>query len=111
MDAISYDEMLELASLGAKVLHPRAVECAKQHQIELHVRSSFSNNEGTWVKEANTMEVNKAVTGITTNEEEAIISIINIQDKPGIAATIFQKLAAENINIDMINWNIMTKGN
>ena len=102
MDAISYDEMLELASLGAKVLHPRAVECAKQHQIELHVRSSFSNNEGTWVKEANTMEVNKAVTGITTNEEEAIISIINIQDKPGIAATIFKKLAAENINIDMI---------
>eukprot|EP01046_Picozoa_sp_COSAG06_P078985 COSAG06_NODE_26505_length_613_cov_1.245136_1_plen_156_part_01 len=76
LNEISYDEMLDLASLGAKVLHPRAVETAKINNIELHVRSSFSNETGTIVKEASNMELNKPVTGIAVNKNEAIISII-----------------------------------
>ncbi len=99
---ISYDEMLELASLGAKVLHPRSVEAAKENNIILHVRSSFSTEEGTLVKETLTMESNRAVTGITLSEEEAMISVQGIPDKPGYAGQLFSDLAAATINVDMI---------
>ncbi len=99
---ISYDEMLELAALGAKVLHPRAVECAKEQGIALHVRSSMDPVEGTWVKEAQAMEINREVTGITANEDEAKISIIGVPDQPGVAGKVFGPLAAANINVDMI---------
>ena len=105
---ISYDEMLELASLGAKVLHPRAVECAKENQIILHVRSSFDPQEGTRVKEENKMEGSKAVTGITSNTEEVIISVLDIPDHPGAAGTLFSELAAHNINVDMIIQSVET---
>ena len=94
--------MLELASLGAKVLHPRAVECAKENNIILHVRSSFDNEKGTLVKEASDMEVQKPVTGAAIIEEEAIISLLSVKDRPGIASVLFNKLAKENINVDMI---------
>ena len=100
--AISYEEMLELASLGAKVLHPRAVECAKENNIELHVRSSFNNNDGTRVKEIKTMEVNKPVTGVAINDKEAIVSIIDAPDHPGVAGDIFTLLADKGVNVDMI---------
>ncbi len=99
---ISYDEMLELASLGAKVLHPRSVECAKENQIILHVRSSFSQEEGTRVKEDSQMEIQRAVTGITLNQEEAKIAILKVPDQPGIAGKLFTRLADVNINVDMI---------
>ncbi len=99
---ISYEEMLEMASLGAKVLHPRAVECAKENNIILHVRSSFNRNEGTRVKEASGLEVQKPVTGVTLNDKEAEISIMGIPDKPGIAGEIFTTLASKGINVDMI---------
>lgn len=102
LDEITYDEMLELASLGAKVLHPRSVECAKENSIILHVRSSFNSNQGTRVKEAYNMEVNRTVTGVTVNEDEAKISILNVPDHPGVAGTLFMRLAKENINVDMI---------
>lgn len=102
MKEVSYDEMLELASLGAKVLHPRAVECAKQNEIVLHVRSSFSTDEGTRVKEANTMEIEKAVTGVALKKNEAKLSILGVSDRPGNAAIIFQKLADAHVNVDMI---------
>ncbi len=82
---ISYDEMLELASLGAKVLHPRSVECAKENNIALHVRSSFVSHEGTYVKEDSLMEMNKPVTGATLSDEEVMISVLKVQDNPGIA--------------------------
>ena len=99
---ISYDEMLELASLGAKVLHPRAVECAKENKILLHVRSSFTDVEGTYVKEAKKLEVTMPVTGIAFSDNEAIISIHDIPDHPGAAGLLFTKLAEKAINIDMI---------
>jgi aspartate kinase len=102
LDEISYDEMLELASLGAKVLHPRAVECAKENDIILHVRSSYNNNEGTRVKEVSNLEVHKSVTGITLNEEEAILSILKVSDQPGVAGKVFGQLAEAHINVDMI---------
>ncbi|MFT5171784.1 MAG: aspartate kinase [Candidatus Marinamargulisbacteria bacterium] len=102
LNEISYDEMLELASLGAKVLHPRSVECAKENNIQLHVRSSFSPEIGTMVKEQKTMEAFKPVTGIALNKKEAIISILEVPDSPGAAGKIFSKIAAASINIDMI---------
>jgi len=99
---ISYDEMLELASLGAKVLHPRSVECAKENRVQLHVRSSFKPDEGTLVKEDSQMEVNRPVTGATLNEEEALITIQKLQDRPGVAGQVFTRLADAAINVDMI---------
>ncbi len=99
---ISYEEMLELASLGAKVLHPRAVECAKENNITLHVRSSFDDIEGTYVKEANKLEVTIPVTGIAFSDNEAIVSVHDIPDHPGAAGILFSRLADEAINIDMI---------
>ncbi len=99
---ISYEEMLELASLGAKVLHPRSVECAKENNIIIHVRSSFSNSMGTIVKEKQEMEINRPVTGIALNEDEATVSILRVPDTPGIAGKLFSNLAAANINVDMI---------
>jgi len=102
LSEISYDEMLELASLGAKVLHPRAVECAKENQIILHVRSSFKTDEGTRVKEGHLMEVNKPVTGVTVNKEEAVISLMDVPDKPGAAGELFAQLGSHGINVDMI---------
>ena len=106
---ISYEEMLEMASLGAKVLHPRAVECAKENNIVLHVRSSFELSEGTRVKEVNEMEVNKPVTGVAMNENEAIISLIGVPDNPGVAGDIFSELADNGINVDMIIQNVLEK--
>ncbi|MCP4049650.1 MAG: aspartate kinase [bacterium] len=102
LDEISYEEMLELASLGAKVLHPRSVECAKENKLTMHVRSSFKNDDGTRVKEINKMETKKAVTGIAKSDNEVMISILNVPDDPGIAGAVFEELAKENINIDMI---------
>jgi aspartate kinase len=99
---ISYEEMLELASLGARVLHPRAVECAKENDVVLHVRSSFDTVEGTRVKEAKHMEVNRVVTGVTMKDNEAIVSIIGVQDRPGIAGKLFSTLSDVGINVDMI---------
>lgn len=102
---ITHDEMLELASLGAGVLHPRAVECAKEHKLTLHVCSSFNHNEGTRVvphlKEER-METNKPVTGVAIKRDEAKLSIIDVPDKPKVAATIFGALSDASINIDMI---------
>ncbi len=99
---ITYDEMLELAALGAKVLHPRSVECAKENGIIIHVRSSFSPNEGTFVKETSTMEAKRPITGATLSEEEAIVSISQIPDTPGVASIIFSHLAQILVNVDMI---------
>ena len=102
LDYVSYDEMLELASMGAKVLHPRSVECAKENNIILHVRSSFSSDEGTRIKELNSMELNRTVTGIALKRDEAKISISGISDEPGVAGRLFSVLGEGNINIDMI---------
>jgi aspartate kinase len=102
LQEISYDEMLELANLGAAVLHPRAVEYAKQYQVPLVVRSSFTYNEGTYVKEEVGMEQSIIVRGIAYDKNVARISILGVEDVPGILAKVFTKLADENINVDII---------
>ncbi len=102
LSLVSYDEMLELASMGAQVLHPRAVECAKENGIILHVRSSFSLDDGTRIKELNPMELNRTVTGIALKRDEAKISVVGVPDRPGIAGKLFSELGKHNVNIDMI---------
>lgn len=107
MDKISYDEMLELASLGAKVLQNRSVELAKKLNVNLVTRSSFSDEEGTLItKEENIME-QPLVSGIALDRNQARVSLCGVKDRPGIASDIFGALASANVNIDMI---IQTSG-
>lgn len=101
LDDISYDEMLELASLGANVLHNRSVELAKKYNISLVVRSSFNNEPGTIVKEVGIVE-KMLVRGVTRDNDIARIAVIGIQDRPGMAFKLFSLLAKENISIDLI---------
>ncbi len=102
LDVISYDEMLELASLGAKVLQPRAVEFAKTNKVLLEIRSSFNNNPGTLVKEVTEMENKMSVSGVAGDRNVARIALYDVPDQPGIAKTLFSALAREGINVDMI---------
>lgn len=99
---ISYDEMLELASLGAVVLQPRSVEFAKLHNVKLHVRSSFNHNEGTIVQEVSAMEKEMVVSGVAHDLNVAKMTLFDVPDVPGIAQKLFSALAKENINVDMI---------
>lgn len=101
LDAITYDEMLELASLGAKVLHNRSVEMAKKYGVQLVVRSSLSNAEGTVVKEVVKME-KMLISGVAADKNTARISAIGLQDRPGIAFKLFNTLARNHINVDII---------
>ena len=106
IEAITYDEMLEMASLGAQVMQSRSIEVAKKFDVPIQVRSSFSDKPGTMIiKEVKNME-DAAVTGITLNKNEAKITICNVPDKPGIAAKIFKQLAEGGINVDMIVQNV-----
>lgn len=105
IDRISYDEMLELASLGAKVLDIRSVSLAKNYNVPVHVRSTFNDNEGTWVvKEEEKME-QMAVSGVTYNRNEARITIKKVPDQPGVASKIFSPISAAGIIVDMIIQN------
>lgn len=99
---ISYDEMLELANLGAAVLHPRAVEYAKNYNVKLVVRSSFTQNEGTSVKEEAVMEQGMVVRGIAYDKNVARISILGVEDIPGVLAQVFGALATSGIDVDII---------
>jgi aspartate kinase len=110
IDRISYEEMLEMASLGAKILQIRSVEFAKKYNVVIHVRTSFDDRPGTLVmKEDKDMET-VLVSGVAYNKDEAKISICGIPDKPGIAAKIFTPLSDNNITVDMIIQNISTQG-
>ncbi|WP_305046084.1 aspartate kinase [Geoalkalibacter sp.] len=110
MDKVSYDEMLEMASLGSKVLQIRSVEFAKKYGVVVHVRSSFNDNPGTLVmKEDADMEA-VLVSGITYNKDEAKISVFRVPDKPGIASQIFSPLSHANITVDMIIQNVSHEG-
>jgi aspartate kinase len=105
IDRISYDEMLELASLGAKVLDIRSVGLAKRHKVPIHVRSTFTENEGTWVVEEDKIMESMLVSGVTYNKNEARITISKVPDQPGVAAKIFLAIADAGIVVDMIIQN------
>ena len=110
LEKISYDEMLEMASLGSKVLQIRSVEFAKKYDVVVHVRSSFNDNPGTLVtKEDAEMEA-VLVSGITYNKDEAKISVLRVPDRPGIAAKLFSPLSEANITVDMIIQNVSHDG-
>lgn len=109
LDKISYEEMLELASLGAKVLQNRSVELAKKLNVNLVTRSSFNNNQGTNITKEDGME-KALVSGIALDKNQARVTLRNVEDKPGIAAEIFSVLADENINVDMIIQNVGVDG-
>ena len=110
LDKISYDEILELASMGAQVVHVRSIELAKKYNVPIRVRSSFNNGIGTLIcREVMEME-DIVVSGATVTKNDAKITIIGVSDKPGQAAKIFHELAKENINIDMIIQNISAHG-
>ncbi|MFP4017000.1 MAG: aspartate kinase [Halanaerobiales bacterium] len=106
LDYISYEEMLELASLGAKVLHPRSVELAKFYNIKLYIASSFNYKPGTLVGGMDNMENRKNVTGVTADKDEVKITIEQLPDQPGIAGKLFTNLANYGINVDMIIQNL-----
>lgn len=108
IDRISYDEMLELASLGAKVLDIRSVSFAKRYKVPLHVRSTFTETEGTWVVEEDKIMESMLVSGVTYNKNEARITIKNVPDQPGVAAKIFLPISDAGIVVDMIIQNTTT---
>ncbi len=112
LDRTTYEEMLELAASGAKVLHLRCVEYARRYALPIHVRSSFSGREGTWVvadrsteDEGDTME-NAIISGVAHDTSEAKVTVVGVPDRPGEAAAIFEAVAAAEINIDMIVQNV-----
>jgi len=110
LDRISYDEMLEMARAGAKVLHPRSVELAKKYEVPVYVKSSFSDEGGTLVtKEDKEME-KEVVSGVTYDRDQAKITVVNVPDRPGIAARLFTPLAEHNIMVDMIIQNASVDG-
>jgi aspartate kinase len=103
---ITFDEMLEMASLGAQVMQPRSIEVAKKFNMPLHVRSSFSENSGTMIlKEVTRME-DALITGITLNKSEAKLTVCDVPDKPGVAAKIFKDLSLGGVSVDMIVQNV-----
>lgn len=109
LESISYDEMLELATLGAQVLHNRSVEMAKKYNVELEVLSSLTRKPGTIVKEGKSME-KMLISGVAKDENIARISVIGVPDKPGLAFKIFSRLSAKGINIDIILQSIGRNG-
>jgi aspartate kinase len=108
--AVTYEEMLELAASGAKVLALRSVEYARNHGVPIHVRSSFSDVDGTWiVKEEDVLE-QALISGIASDKGEAKVTILSVPDHPGVAARVFRPLADAGIHIDMIVQNVSAAG-
>jgi aspartate kinase len=111
LDFITYDEMLELASAGAKVMHSRSIEFAKKYGVVIQVRSSFETSRvGTFIQEEGGDMEDPIIRGVTADKNEAKISILGVQDVPGIAASLFSALAGENINVDVIIQNVSEHG-
>ena len=106
IDKISYDEMLELSSLGAKVMQSSAVQTAMMYNIPLEVKSTFTDRQGTKIFDQANIDYNKSVTGVAYSKDDAKITLIGVQDKPGVAANIFQPLEKNQINVDMVIQNI-----
>jgi aspartate kinase len=110
LERISYDEMLELASLGAKVLQIRSVEFAKRYEVPVHVRSSFEDQNGTWVVGEDATMEEVLVSGVTLDRDQAKITLRGVPDRPGLAAKIFGPIAAANVSVDMIIQNASAAG-
>jgi len=110
LDRITYDEMLEMARAGAKVLHPRSVELAKKHSVPVYVKSSFTDEGGTLVtKEEKEME-KEVISGVTYDRDQAKITVVHVPDRPGVAARLFTPLSEHNILVDMIIQNASLQG-
>ncbi len=106
IDKISFDEMLELSSLGAKVMQPSAVQTAMMYDIPLEVRSTFTDRKGTKIFSQENIDYSKSVTGVAYSKDDAKVTITGVEDKPGIAANIFEPLSKAQINVDMVIQNI-----
>lgn len=110
LDRVTYEEMLELSSLGAKVLQTRSVELAMRHKVRLRVRSSFNETNGTLVCDEEEIMENKAVSGVAHSRDEAKVTLLSVADRPGIAAAIFGTLSEASVTVDMIVQNISASG-
>ncbi len=111
LEVLSYEEMLEMAASGARVLQLRSVEFARNHGVTLHVRSTFSDREGTWIREEDEQMLEKAIiSGVTHDTSEAKVTIVGVPDRPGIAARVFRDLADAGVNVDMIVQNVSQAG-
>tara|TARA_Y100000992_G_scaffold300180_1_gene268303 strand:- start:18 stop:1229 length:1212 start_codon:yes stop_codon:yes gene_type:complete len=110
IEKISYDEMLELSSLGAKVMQSSAVQTAMMYNIPLQVRSTFTDRKGTEIFNKDSIDYSKVVTGVAYSKDDAKITLIGVEDKPGIAADIFEPLSKDQVNVDMVIQNISSDG-
>ena len=107
---ISYEEMLEMASLGAKVMQPVSIQDARLNRIDIEVKSSFNKKSGTLITKRKNIINNKIITGISSTQNEAKVTLVGVKDKPGIAAAIFKPLSKNSINVDMVVQNISANG-
>ena len=110
IDKISYDEMLEMASLGAKVMQPTSVQDAKLNNINFSVKSSFQKKKGTLITGAKKTFSNQIITGITSTKNDSKVTIVGVKDRPGVAAAVFKPLSLNQINVDMVVQNISLNG-
>ena len=111
LPAVTYEEMLEMSASGAKVMALRSVEFARNHGVRLHVRSTFSEAEGTWIQEEDEQLLEKAIiSGVTHDTSEAKLTLVGVPDRPGVAARVFRALADAGVNIDMIVQNVSSAG-
>ena len=108
--AISYEEMLEMASLGAKVMQPVSIQDARLNRINIEVRSSFKKKSGTLITKKKNIINNKIITGISSTENDAKVTLVGVKDKPGVAAMIFKPLSKNLVNVDMVVQNISANG-
>jgi aspartate kinase len=111
LPVVTYEEMLEMSASGAKVMALRSVEFARNHGVRLHVRSTFSGEPGTWIREEDEQLLEKAIiSGVTHDTSEAKLTIFGVPDRPGVAARVFRALADSGVNIDMIVQNVSEQG-
>ena len=107
---ISYEEMLEMASLGAKVMQPVSIQDARLNRINIEVKSSFIKKPGTLITKRTNLNNNKIITGISSTDNDAKVTLLGVKDRPGIAASIFRPLSKNSINVDMVVQNISVDG-
>jgi len=108
--SISYEEMLEMASLGAKVMQPHSIQDARLNRVDIEVKSSFKNKSGTLITKRKNIVNNKIITGISSTQNDSKVTLVGVKDKPGIAAEIFKPLSENSINVDMVVQNISANG-